>query len=283
MKFHVAFLLIIISQTSFAQLHLPELSPMGIIEQTVGYTEFGIRYGRPAARERKIMGGLVPFNKLWRTGGGECTTISFDHEVVINGKSVLAGAYALVTIPDEKNWTIMLNSDTSKRYGDPSEYDPATEVVRLNTQSQKSDRFYESLTIELDIKRNDAILHLSWENTRISFSIATGSHEKALVAIRHALDSAPRDPEILARASFYYTMNNEDPEQALKWLDVAIANGGERWVYFQKFDLLARLKKYPEARKAARDGIAFLKRTKPQEWDGEISTYEGMMKAWPNE
>ena len=89
-----------------------------MIEQ-VGYTSVKIRSGRPAARERKIMGELVPYGKLWRTGAGKCSTNAFDTPVEINGKTIPAGVYALVTIPRETEWTVMLNSDTSKIYGDP--------------------------------------------------------------------------------------------------------------------------------------------------------------------
>lgn len=279
MKFLLTLLIIIVAPMAFAQLHTPDLSPVGLIKQTVGYTQFELQYGRPSARGRKIMGDLVPYDRLWRTGGGKCSTISFDKEVVINGKSVPAGAYALVTIPDKEQWTVMLNSDTSRIYGDPSEYDPATEVVRLHTPSRKTDRLYETLTFDLDMKRNDAIFYLSWENTQVSFAIATRSHEKALANIKQALEKAPHDPEILARSSHYYFMNNEDPQQVLQWLDLAIAHGGDRWVYSQKFEQLARLKKYADARKAAREAIAFLERTKPQEWDNEVRGYEDRIKS----
>ena len=55
-----------ITQTTFAQFIFPELSPQGTIHQEIGYTKVDIRYGRPAARTRKIMNGLVPYKKLWR-------------------------------------------------------------------------------------------------------------------------------------------------------------------------------------------------------------------------
>src|SRR5687768_3816607 len=96
----IILLLLAIAEVSVAQDDFPELSPVGILKQTVGHTDFEIRYGRPAARKRKIMGELVPYQWLWRTGAGNCSTISFDHEVTINKKIVPAGVYALVTIPD---------------------------------------------------------------------------------------------------------------------------------------------------------------------------------------
>ena len=123
----------------------------------------------------------------------------------------------------------------------PLSYDPTNEVVRFTVKPAKTDRYYESLTIDLDIVRYDAIFHLSWENTQIHFPIATGTHEKTLSYIKTTLQDEPRNPDFLARASFYYSMNNEDPDQVLKWLDQAISLGGDRWVYHQKLDMLEHL------------------------------------------
>jgi hypothetical protein len=277
----IILLLLALAEESVAQDEFPELSPPGVLQQTVGDVGFEIRYGRPAARKRKIMGGLVPYQWLWRTGAGKGTTISFDGEVTINKKQIPAGVYALVTIPDENEWVVMLNRDTTRIYGHPSEYDPANEVVRLTVKPEETDRYYESLTIDLDIVRYDAILYLSWENTRISFQIGTGTHERTMSYINEALRHDPRNPELLARASYYYSMNNEDPGQVLEWLDLAISSGGDRWVYHQKLDMLERLGRYIEARKAAGDAIAYLQLTKPVEWDGEIAIIRDKMKKWP--
>ncbi|MEX2233648.1 MAG: DUF2911 domain-containing protein [Cyclobacteriaceae bacterium] len=276
-------LLLLITEISFAQLHLPELSPVGQVIQPVGYTTFQIRYGRPAARKRKIMGGLVPYKTLWRTGAGKCSTLSFDQEVVINNKTIPAGIYAFLAIPDEREWTVMLNTDTSKIYGHPSEYDIKNEVVRLQVNPVKTKRFYESLTFDLDIAHNDAIFVLSWENTRIEFPIFTLSHEKAVAEISKGLAADPENPERLAQASYYYFMNNESPDQILTWLDKALALGGDRWVYEQKVDVLERMKRYSDARKAASTAVDFLRKTKPVEWEEGVSNYEKRLKGLPKE
>jgi len=275
------------AEACFGQMDLPERSPEGRMFQQVGYTTFSIRYGRPAARERKIMGGLVPYGRLWRTGAGKCSTISFDRQVVINNKTIAAGIYAIATIPGEKMWTFMLNSDTSKIFGDPSEYDQAYEVVRVEIHTEKTNRFYESLTFDLDIVRSDAILALSWENTRIRLLIETGSHRQALATINRELSGHPRDVYRYAQAAYYYYMNNENLEQALQWLNTAITQDGDldgrRWVYEQRVDILERMRRYPEARKAVDEATVFLRRTKPAEWETEIRGFSERTKSWPAE
>jgi hypothetical protein len=274
-------ILLLLTNVSFAQINLPEWSPESTIHQPVGYATFDIRYGRPAARERKIMDGLVPYKKLWRTGAGKCTTISFNQNITINNKNILAGIYSIATIPDEKEWTIMLNSDTSKIYGDPGEYNINTEVLRFKVASEKSGRFYESLTIDLDIKGGDAVFYLAWENTQIHFPIATGSHQKAMEEIKTSLAKNYNDVDMLAMASWYYDMNNESGDQALQWLNRALSIKEDRWVYAQKIDILEKKKKFNEARKTIEAATAFLELTKPDEWENSVKGYKTRMKSWP--
>ncbi len=272
--------LILIHEFSFAQIQLPELSPQAIVKEKVGYTTFIVQNGRPAARQRKIMGELVPYGKLWRTGAGKCSMISFDTPVEINGKTIPAGAYALVTIPDEMEWKVMLNSDTTKPYGDPIEYDTRTEAISFKVTPRKSDRYYESLTMSIDIVKYDAVFFLSWENTQISFPIKTLSYERAVSEIRKSIEQNPDDPERLSRAAFFYFMNNDDPEQILAWLDQALKAGDERWILRQRFDILERMQNYDEAAKTADRAIAFLTRTKPDAWEEEVQGYKESKHRW---
>jgi tetratricopeptide (TPR) repeat protein len=270
--------LLLASNLAFSQIPLPDLSPEAKLVETVGYTTFTIRYGRPAARARKIMGELVPYKKIWRTGAGKCTLIAFDQPVVINNKTVPAGAYALVTIPNELEWTVLLNSDTSKLYGDPSEYDQTTEAIAFNVVPSTSNRFYESMTISIDISKYDGVFFLGWENTEISFPIKTLSYERAASEITKSINANPNHPERLSQAAWFYYMNNDDPQQILTWLDTALQSGDERWILRQRFDILERMKNYDQAAKSAARAIAFLKATKPVSWEDDIRYYEEKMK-----
>ncbi len=157
---------------SLCQLKLPELSPSAHVVQKVGFTTISLYYERPAARNRseeKIFGSLVPFGKVWRTGAGNCTTIAFSTDVIINGKNVSKGKYALFTIPDKTKWTVILNTDTLA-YG-AYRYDEKKDVVRVETKPRKSDRYYESLTIDIDVIPNDARIYISWLNTQVAFDV----------------------------------------------------------------------------------------------------------------
>src|SRR5690606_17896590 len=69
--------------SGYAQIELTSLSAEAEFRKTVGYTNFTVKSGRPSVRGRTIMGDLVPFGKLWRTGGGPPSIINFDRDVVI--------------------------------------------------------------------------------------------------------------------------------------------------------------------------------------------------------
>lgn len=70
-----------------------------------------IVYGRPLKNGRTIFGGIIPYDKVWRTGANEATEITFYKDVVFGGQAVKAGTYSLFTIPGKKEWTFILNKD----------------------------------------------------------------------------------------------------------------------------------------------------------------------------
>lgn len=100
-------LLICTSFSVSAQLNLPSGSQKASVTQRVGTTDITIAYSRPSVRGREVWGKLVPFglNNLgfgtskaapWRAGADENTTITFKHDVKIEGKSIPAGTYGFI-------------------------------------------------------------------------------------------------------------------------------------------------------------------------------------------
>ena len=161
-----------------------------------------------------------------------------------------------------------------------SEYDIKTEVLRFAVKPEHTERFYESLTIDLDIVHSDGVLFLAWENTQIHFSIATGAHQKAITDIKKALSEKPEDVELLTSAAWYYYMTNESSEQILQWLNKALSIKEDRWALAQKVDVLERMKNYKDARTTANTAIEFMKRTKPDSWEDTVKHYEEKLKGW---
>ncbi|MEZ0483946.1 DUF2911 domain-containing protein [Fibrella aquatica] len=72
-------------------------------------------YGQPSKRGRVTFGAegtqsLEKYGKPWRTGADAATEVTFKNDVMFGGKMVKAGTYTLVTIPNEKEWSVILNS-----------------------------------------------------------------------------------------------------------------------------------------------------------------------------
>jgi hypothetical protein len=73
-----------------------------------------VSYGQPSKRDRVIFGKLVPYGEVWRTGANKATEITFAKDGTLGGKPVKAGTYTLFTIPEAKEWTIILNSELNQ-------------------------------------------------------------------------------------------------------------------------------------------------------------------------
>jgi len=278
---------LIITSDSFSQISFPSLSPKGRIEQNIGLTNLTIDYERPAARGRKIFGGLVKYDKLWRTGAGNCTKITFSKPVIIDNKKVNQGTYSIFTIPGMSEWTVILNKDTTL-YGSGS-YSEKNDLIRFKAKVQYTDRHYESLTIDIDVIPNNAVIYIAWERTQISFRVDTEIDKMVNESIeQNLLTDKSEDPEEYAMAAEYYYFLNKNLDRAKILIDKAIARRNEAWYYRQKIDILERQKKYKEAIECTRlaisldqnraDWDAKSKKESKEEYEKRIDYFNNQLK-----
>ena len=141
------------------------LSPKETVTAKIDGVETEIVYCRPSARGRKMIGGKEPYGKVWRTGANAATTIEFDKPVKIEGKSLPAGKYALFTIPNEDEWTIIINKDFNQQGA--YNYDEKKDVLRVNVKPKKTDQFVETFTITPEKDK----VSMKWENTEVAFKV----------------------------------------------------------------------------------------------------------------
>ncbi|HEY3928371.1 MAG TPA: DUF2911 domain-containing protein [Candidatus Koribacter sp.] len=128
-----------------------------------------IDYSRPSARGRKIMGELVPYGKVWRTGANSATTLTTDTNLTIGGTSVPSGQYTLYTLPGENGWKLIINKQT-KQWG--TEYHQEQDLARVDMQVGKTKAPVEQFTISFERTGGDsAKLILEWENTSASVDV----------------------------------------------------------------------------------------------------------------
>jgi hypothetical protein len=261
MKTHILSFLfsMLLVQAAFAQIDFPNPSPPSYLKQKVGFTTIIVEYERPAVRGRKIMGGLVPYGKIWRTGAGKCTRIIFSEDVTIHNSTIKAGAYSLFTIPTPTEWTVIFNTDTTL-YG-AYDHDAKKDVVRFKVQPQQAGRFYETFTIDIDIVNYNAEFYLSLENTQIHFPVLTGADERIMASIRQQLIFHESDNgNVYEGAADYYILNNKDIQQALHFAEQAIRKNGEVSSYYRKMQIMDKLGNYPAAIEAAKAGIQYIRK-----------------------
>ena len=208
-------------QTPAPQLKTPRASQKQVVTQTVGFTDITVTYSRPGVKGRQIWGALVPYDKVWRSGANEATTIAFSDDVTINGQPLPKGTYSLHTIPGKDEWTIVFNN-TANQWGSFS-YDPAKDALRVKAKSQSAP-FAEWLTYEFpQVSPDQATVAIHWENLSVPFMVNTNTTQKVLADARAAVAAAkPDDWQTPLRAATFAIENRVDLEEANKWLDQSI-------------------------------------------------------------
>lgn len=237
---------------------IPPPSPEASFTQQLVNGEITVAYSRPMARGRKVFGGLVPFDSLWRTGASGATIIHLSEEMIVGNKILKAGKYALFTIPAEKEWTIIINADTTLHGA--IGYDSNKDIQRFKVQPEKSDNFREAFTIDLNeiTKSGDGFLTLAWENTIVKIPLKSPVDEKVMSEIKARLIiGKEQNADLFYQAANYYYITGRDLNQAAAWAAEAEKIDKENFNYpnlLQK--ILADLKDYKGAIPVAKRAIA---------------------------
>ena len=150
-------------------LDLPRDSQHAVVKQRVGLTDVTIDYSRPLVKGRKVWGGLVPYDKVWRAGANENTTIEFSGPVTIEGKPLAAGRYGLHMIPGQNEWTVIF-SRNSTSWGSFT-YEQAEDALRVTVKPQPAD-LQEALSYDFDaLKPNSSRVTMRWEKLAVPFQV----------------------------------------------------------------------------------------------------------------
>jgi len=142
-------------------------SPVAEVKgSTASGTTIYIRYNQPSVRGRTIGKDLEPLpGKVWRTGADSATAFEINKDVKIEGKALSAGRYALFTIANGDDWTIIFNKDVYK-WG--TEYNKAEDALRVNVKAGKAKAFVEKFTITVS---KAGKVDLLWGDYDVSFKV----------------------------------------------------------------------------------------------------------------
>lgn len=257
----IAALVLLTATTAMAQVRSPRPSPKSSLMQVVGLTDITINYNRPGVKGRQIWGALVPYDKVWRTGANEATTIELSDDVWINGNKLAKGLYSLHTIPTAGDWTVIFNS-VAEQWGSYS-YDAAKDALRIQVKPETADH-REWMSFEIpEMTTDTAKIVLRWEKIAVPFTVDTKSTERTLAGFRSAMQPDWRTPYMAA--DFAFNNKGVATDQELSdWLDKSLSAGENIANLWLKARTLERLGKKAEAIKAAEAAIA---KATPQQAD----------------
>jgi len=236
---------------------------LGMVAVTIDYHSPDVTSPTGDDRTGKIWGQLVPWGIApnpfypgfgsaeempWRAGANENTTITFSHDVEIEGQPLAAGTYALFMAAGETDWTIIFNRNNSA-WGSFF-YDPSLDALQVQVQPEKTDYFREWLTYEFDDRQLDtaqAVLH--WEHLRVPFRISVPNlselyHQTMTAELTGA---AGFTFQSWIQASQWAAQQDAYHEDAVRWADAAITANASFQTISNKAQVLSQLGRSEEA------------------------------------
>ena len=206
---------------------LPSPSPAATVKQRVGLTDVEIVYSRPGVKDRVIFGGLVPYGEIWRTGANKATSFSTSTDIEILGQKLPAGKYSVFTIPGQKEWEVIFNSNTELWGTDGRKAED--DILKVKINAEKSD-FKESMLFYFDhIRDESATINFQWAEVKFTLPFSVRSKDEALKNIDKALADADGTFRVYNNAARYYLDNNLDAKKALEWAQKSVSMDKKYW------------------------------------------------------
>ena len=140
-------------------------SPAAVATGKINGVTIQINYSSPSVKGRVIWGELVPFNKIWRAGANDATTIETDKELSIEGQKLPAGKYSFFVIPNEKECVLIFNKE-AKQWG-AYKYKETEDQLRVVVKQKIVETSSENLVYTIEKKS----IVLSWEKWNIPLSV----------------------------------------------------------------------------------------------------------------
>ena len=254
MKKYSTYLLLFFYIAVNGQLKVPSLSPSSKLTQTIGLTEVTVEYSRPSVRDREVFGekGLLPNNTLWRTGANTATKISFTKSVYVKGNKLERGDYTILTILNEKEWSIHWFKYVNSNW---NFYVDKSPLFTVEIPVIKNNELLETLEIHFqDVTIDSANLIIEWEYSKIKLPIKIDESKTILNNIEKEL-SGPSNFDYF-NAALYLHETKKDLLKALEYIQKVTKS--EQALFFQvtrEALILRDLKRFNEAKIVAKRGL----------------------------
>lgn len=122
------------------------LSVRDSVRAQIGNTLLAIDYGRPLLRGRTLLGDVIPYDRVWRTGANEATQFKTSTAITLGSLKVPAGTYTLFTLPHTDGVDLIVNKDTGE-WG--TEYDKPADLGMVRMTSEVATTPVEEFTISV--------------------------------------------------------------------------------------------------------------------------------------
>jgi hypothetical protein len=146
------------------------LSARDTMRATIGAANLIVDYSRPLARGRTLLGGLIPYDRVWRTGANAATHLAITAPVRLAGVPLDSGTYTLWTLPARDQVQLIINRQTGQ-WG--TGYQSRNDIARVAMHVDTLDSPVERFTIRVDTA--DSRLVMEWGTFRWSAGISTSS------------------------------------------------------------------------------------------------------------
>jgi hypothetical protein len=138
-------------------------SPPATASVTVAGGTIDVHYNTPHMRGRKIMGELVPYGKVWRTGANPATTLITSVPLTFGTLLVPAGTHTIYTLPSADTWLLIINNQTGQ-WG--LTYDQAQDLGRTPMMAKPMTTPQEVMSISFEnTTKISTEMHIRWETT----------------------------------------------------------------------------------------------------------------------
>jgi DUF2911 family protein len=235
-----------------------KVSQRASVTQRIGTTDVTVVYHSPLAKNRKIFGGIVPFDFIvdgieypWRAGSNENTTIEFTHDVTIQGQPLPKGKYGLHIYVKENEW-IYIFSTKADNWGSFS-YTKEEDALRVTATPQKTN-YQEWLSYEfVNREPESAILELHWSDVKCAIKIDVDVTSNVLTDLKNKEEKTSDDYIKLAQLTL--KKDNTKIEEAFDYTDQSLALGEEFRNKMLKSELLAKKGLQKESEKLKQEAI----------------------------
>jgi hypothetical protein len=225
---------------------MPEASQRASVSQRLGVTDITIDYHRPLVKGRKVWGGIVPYDQVWRAGANENTLFRVSDPVTVEGQPLAKGTYGLHMVPGTDSWTVIFSKNSSA-WGSFT-YKQDEDALRVTVKPHPAD-MQEALRYDFDdVQPNSATVTMQWEKMAVPFRVSLDDKAITMSSLRDQLRGGMQYTwEGWAEAANYSLTNKADLAQGLLWADASIGQEERYETLFLKSQILEALNRSSDA------------------------------------